>query len=153
MGRLFWMYRENENLFHALAYLKNGTDLPDITSDIDASGSIILKGRSPEFNVIGHHDAIQVYDKSQELPFLVSSFEQIIQLCEINEIELFLVLPPALKLRFDGFHERLDELVNERGKILDYADLRMNESHYYDNGHLNEKGTAELAKEIAKELR
>ena len=152
MGRLCWMYRENDNLFPALTYLKSGMDLPDITSNVDDHGSIILKGRSTKFEIIRESLSEQEYSTEGEKEDRLESFEAILNTCVQENIELYLVIPPALNLHFIGFRERLEELIAGRAVILDFSGIDNDEGHYYDNGHLNEKGTAVLAVKLAELL-
>ncbi|MEQ9062883.1 MAG: hypothetical protein RIE58_01815 [Vicingaceae bacterium] len=152
LGRGFWMYRENDNFFNALNYLKNGQDLPDITSNIDDHGSVILTGRSPKFNVIGEDVGMEPYSKDGEADHLIKSLEEIIEICLARDIQLSLVFPPVLKFRAVGFRERIDELVKRRAEILDFSSLNLEEEYFYDNGHLNKKGATALAVELARKL-
>ena len=152
LGRFFWMYRENDNLFPSLTYLKKGVDEADITSKVDERGSIILQGRSPKFNIIRQTEKEEEYREDEELPELITSFESVVNICKKENIQLYLIIPPALKLHFRGFVKSLEDLNSGRAVILDFSEMDMDEYHYYDNGHLNEKGAASLASAIAENL-
>jgi hypothetical protein len=151
-SKFSWMYRENQNLFPALDYLKNGRDAPDETTNINAYGAIFLPTNEQHVEEVPHEKQTPVYDKSIEEHNRLASFEFIVTQSAENNITLYIVIPPNYQMYSPGFVDRVHELVNGRCKVLDFSNQLQEKSLYFDNGHLNRNGAIVLSERIAEQL-
>ena len=147
---LSWTYRENQNFYQVLEYFRNGVEPRDYTNSIDSFGFIPLPEN--EFHQDKTELSINIYDKKEENGNLRSSFNEIVKLCKLNEIELLVINPPLLYTPTNGFNQRMKSILTKEIKYLDYHNLLKDKRLYFDNGHLNILGSKLFSIKIAEDL-
>lgn len=152
-SKISWTYRENQSLFDAMEYIFKGKDKADITNNINEHGFIPLSDTISFVDVEDEKSKLVPYDENLELQPFVESFENFLSKAETNNIELYVIRMPSYKNHTTGFNERIMEIIGKRNfTYLDYSDLVLNVSYFYDNGHLNNKGAKVFSKILAENI-
>jgi hypothetical protein len=149
-SKLSWAYRENQNFFDAITYLRKGKDLPDETTDIDEFGSILLSKNSSHMEEFGNKLRIKDYNIEIENKELLNSFRYIVDESKDLGIELYILRLPRYNSRLIGFNERINELNDGKNIILiDLSESIKAKKYFFDTGHLNELGADKLSESIS----
>jgi hypothetical protein len=152
-SKICWTYRENQNLFDALEYLKDGQDEPSITTNINEDGAIMFSKDSSNIEADIPFQNIRHYDKAVEEDHMLSSFRHIVEQSKKLGITLYVIRLPRFSIKLNGFNERLAEFESKPAvNIIDLSTSITNKEMFYDNGHLNELGAVEVSKKLAQEL-
>ncbi|MFC3335527.1 hypothetical protein [Flavobacterium palustre] len=95
------------------------------------------------------------YNIKSELPELISAFKEFQHICQVENIKLYLLVPPNFAYKNKEFVHRVKGLiVNEATKFYYENSNEFEESKYfYDASHLNKKGAILYTNEIIKRLK
>ena len=107
-------------------------------------------------NIILKYDTLnKSYLKKEELEYKVNAFKNFQKMCNNNGIKLYFVFSPNFKKHNPNFEKRIKELKNKNVGLFVY-DLSnityKDESYYYDDAHLQTKGSMIFTDEIVKFL-
>jgi len=149
-SKISWLYRENQNFFDALEYLKNGKNEIDITTDIDENGFIPLDDKVSHLKNRENKD--QEYDVNKEEQELIQSLEEFIEICDQNEVELKLIVTPILGVDLKNFRERMKQYSSEEVELIDFSKILSEEKYFFDEAHLNVSGAKMFSKILAQRL-
>ena len=130
---------------------KNFSALDTITDC--GSMPISFQGKNAQFNYKKTTDNYSVID---ELPNKVDSFLNLQKLCVSNNIKLILVFSPNFKKPSILFEERLQQLSDAKTSFYAYDTLNYiyrDQSYFYDEYHLLNKGAKIFTNEIIAELK
>lgn len=151
-SKLLWSYRENQNLFSALEFIKSGVAPPDETTGINEYGAILLDSTINHFNEEDIYPKISEYSHEGEDEKFIASLDYIINQCSYHNIDLILIQTPLLKNNITGFNERIVNFIDNRAKFLDFTNALSGDKYFFDNGHLNQRGAVEFSKILAKQI-
>lgn len=152
-SKICWTYRENQNLFDAIEYLKDGTDEPTITTDINEHGAIMFPRDSSIIEEDVPFQDLKQYDENVEEAHMLSSFRHIIEESKKLGIQVYVLRLPRFNTKLNGFSERLAEFESKPAvNIIDFSTAITKKEMFYDNGHLNELGAVEISKKLAQQL-
>jgi hypothetical protein len=83
------------------------------------------------------------YDVKSELIQKINAFNDFINLCEKNDIQLIVALPPNFRVISNGFENRMKHFVRNKGVVWKYDQNKPDYSdpdNFFDNAHLQKKG-------------
>jgi hypothetical protein len=83
------------------------------------------------------------YDLKSELIQKIKAFNNFIDLCAKNDIQLIVVLPPNFRVISNGFENRMKHFVGTKGVVWKYEQSKPDYSdsdNFFDNAHLQKKG-------------
>ncbi|MEY2921840.1 MAG: hypothetical protein RL108_453 [Bacteroidota bacterium] len=83
------------------------------------------------------------YDVKSELIQKINALNDFINLCEKNDIQLIVALPPNFRVISNGFENRMKHFVRNKGVVWKYDQNKPDYSdpdNFFDNAHLQKKG-------------
>jgi hypothetical protein len=83
------------------------------------------------------------YDLKSELIQKIKAFNNFIDLCAKNDIQLIVALPPNFRVISNGFENRMKHFVGTKGVVWKYEQSKPDYSdsdNFFDNAHLQKKG-------------
>jgi hypothetical protein len=96
------------------------------------------------------------YNVENEIPSKIVAFNRFQELCETNQIKLFIVYSPNFQKHNVFFENRIKELSRPSTKSIIYNltdSVYMKKNHYYDKGHLKINGAKIFTNDIIRQLR
>lgn len=150
-------YAENLNLETALDYFEKGKLLPEPLTEVQTDGSMTLKIKADSYDTLKFDEIQKTYDKSKESQVLVDKFLNFIKLCKENNIKLYIIFPPILRVPTSGFAERIKKLAGSvQGANITYSDFTApykDKKYFYDMHHLDYDGAVIFSREISKMIK
>ena len=161
LGKELWAtkfsntYLNNVNFISTIKYLTRGQEKMDYeTNNVNKLGANLMEGHKKGFNqksLKKQRNAFFDKIKDEHTPYL-QSLKRIIAKCKKNNIELVLVLPPLHHSPTIGFKERIEEIIPDHTKLLDFSEALKHPSCFYNYDHLNKKGAQKFSNLLGKEL-
>ena len=97
-----------------------------------------------------------VYKREGELIQKVNAFKEMVAMCERNDIDFIVAIPPNFRKVTAGFAERLKLLVGNSGSVWMYDEAKpeySNPDYFFDNAHLQKTGSIVYTAEFASFLK
>ncbi|SDJ52840.1 hypothetical protein SAMN05192550_2251 [Flavobacterium glycines] len=118
-----------------------------------AAGTVLLDFTAADLNKKKY--PLVHYNIKSELPELIAAFKEFQHICQVENIKLYLLVPPNFAYKNKEFVDRVKGLiVNELTKFYYENSNEFVESKYfYDESHLNKKGAILYTNEIIKRLK
>ena len=95
------------------------------------------------------------YDANLELPERLQAFKEFQEICNKENIKLYILLPPNFIVQSNGFVNRINGLISNKKTEFwfNYPSMFKDSQYFYDPSHLNKKGTILYTNQIIQKIK
>lgn len=151
LATLSWAYRENQNIYDVLKYLRKGKEDADITNNVDSFGFIPIHTLAEDFDPNVELEEIQFsslkLDSSR-----VNAFKWILDFASENDVKVFISILPSYQYKVVGLNNFVHSFFVNDEVLIDLTNELGDKDYYYDRGHLNSKGAKSISKILAERV-
>lgn len=117
------------------------------------AGTVLLDTTATDFDKSRKQN--KIYNSNLELPERLGAFKELLYICQKEDIQLFVLVPPNFTKQNKAFVNRVRELISDEN-ISFYAEnsFLFNDSNYFhDQSHLNKKGAILYTNEVIRKVK